>query len=90
MVFRSAHQFPVVATQWRLSLFIGLTSALGSIGWFVAMTLERATYVKALGQIEFLLALAISVFFFKERTTRLELFGMSLVASGIVLLLVYG
>ena len=90
MVLRSAHQFHVVAAQWRLSLFIGLTSALGSIGWFVAMTLERATYVKALGQIEFLLALAISFFLFKERTTRLELLGMSLVAFGIVLLLVYG
>jgi drug/metabolite transporter (DMT)-like permease len=90
MAFRSAHQFPVVIKQWRLSLFVGVTSALGSIGWFIAMTLERATYVKALGQIEFLLALAISFFFFKERTSRLELVGMVLVAAGIVLLLVYG
>ncbi len=89
IAFDSAHQFRLVARQWRLSLFVGITSALGSIGWFVAMTLERATFVKALGQIEFLFALAISYFFFHEKISRLELIGMALVASGILLLFVY-
>ncbi len=90
MVFRSNHQFKIVAQQWKLSTFVGLTSALGSIGWFVAMTLERATYVKALGQVEFIFALAISYFLFKEQTTKLELVGMFLVGVGILVLLMYG
>ncbi len=84
---RSPAQFGVMARQWRLSLFVGLTSALGSIGWFTAMTVERAAYVKALGQVEFLFALVISTLFFRERTTRIELMGMTLVAGGVVILL---
>jgi drug/metabolite transporter (DMT)-like permease len=84
---RSPAQFAIMARQWRISTFVGLTSALGSIGWFTAMTVERAAYVKALGQVEFLFALAISTLFFRERTTRVELMGMMLVAGGVVILL---
>ncbi|MEE8287722.1 MAG: EamA family transporter, partial [Gammaproteobacteria bacterium] len=84
---RSPAQFATMARQWRISTFVGLTSALGSIGWFTAMTVERAAYVKALGQVEFLFALAISTLFFRERTTRVELMGMTLVAGGVVILL---
>ncbi len=81
---RTPRQLPVMMSQWRVCVFIGLTSALGSIGWFTAMTLERASYVKALGQVEFLFALAISTLFFRERTTRLELVAMVLVGIGVV------
>jgi drug/metabolite transporter (DMT)-like permease len=83
----SPAQFTVIARQWRVSLFVGITSALGSIGWFTAMTVERAAYVKSLGQVEFLFALVISTLFFRERTTGLELAGMMLVAGGVVVLL---
>ncbi len=83
---KSAHQFRAILIRWRPCLFVGLTSALGSIGWFTAMTLERAAYVKALGQIEFIFALAISTFFFRERSNFLELAGMALIASGVLLL----
>lgn len=84
---KSPGQFGIIARQWRVSLFVGVTSALGSIGWFTAMTLERASYVKALGQVEFVFALLVSTLFFRERTTRLELAGMTLVAIGVVVLL---
>jgi drug/metabolite transporter (DMT)-like permease len=84
---RSPAQFAIIARQWRVSLFVGVTSALGSIGWFTAMTLERAAYVKSLGQVEFLFALIISTLFFRERTTGLEILGMMLVAVGVVVLL---
>lgn len=83
---RSAAQFRAIFIRWRPCLFVGLTSALGSIGWFTAMTLERAAYVKALGQIEFVFALAISTFFFRERSNFLELAGMALIAAGVLLL----
>ena len=84
---RSPSQLAVIARHWRVSLFVGVTSALGSMGWFTAMTVERAAYVKALGQIEFVFALMISTLFFRERTTGLELLGMMLVAGGVVILL---
>jgi drug/metabolite transporter (DMT)-like permease len=90
IMVKSRHQFAVMAREWKLSWFIGFTSALGSIGWFTAMTLERASYVKAFGQIEFLFALVISTLFFREKTSGLELIGMVLVAGGIGLLLIVG
>ena len=83
----SPGQFTIIARQWRVSLFVGVTSALGSIGWFTAMTVERAAYVKSLGQIEFVFALVISTLFFRERTSGLELLGMILIAVGVVILL---
>ncbi len=87
---RSARQFPVIFRQWRVCTFVGLTSALGSIGWFTAMTLERASYVKALGQIEFVFALTVSTFFFRERSNRLELCGMGMIAAGVLVLVAAG
>jgi uncharacterized membrane protein len=54
------------------------------------MTIERAAYVKALGQVELLFTLALSVLFFKERSTPKELLGMALVAGSIIVLLLYG
>jgi uncharacterized membrane protein len=62
----------------------------GSAGWFTAMTIERAAYVKALGQVELLFTLALSVLYFKERSTPKELMGMGMVAGSIVVLLLFG
>jgi drug/metabolite transporter (DMT)-like permease len=73
--------------KWRLGLFIGVTGVLGSIGWFTAFTLERAAYVKTLGQIEFVFSLLISYFIFKERAKQHEWWGMGLVCLGAVLMI---
>ena len=68
-------------------MFVGATSVVGSVGWFTAFTLERAAYVKTLGQIEVVLSLAISIFFFKERIIKSELWGMVILVCGISMLL---
>lgn len=73
--------------RWKLGIFVGATSALGSIGWFTAMTLERASYAKALGQVELILALGVSAIVFKEKIARLEVAGMVLMLVGILGLL---
>lgn len=84
---RQPEQFAKVFIMWRPGLFVGITSVIGSAGWFTAMTLELASYVKTLGQIEFLMTLAIGWFYFKERPTPLELTGMVLIVGAVVLLL---
>ena len=90
IVFRARDQLVVMKPNWRGCLFVGVTSVIGSAGWFTAMTVERAAYVKALGQVELLFTLALSVLFFKERSTPKELSGMALVAGSIVVLLLLG
>ncbi len=76
-------------SQAKLGIFVGVTSAIGSAGWFTAMTLEKASYVKALGQIELVLALFVSLVFFKEKIERLEISGMIFMCLGIVALLIF-
>ncbi|MDP6346343.1 MAG: EamA family transporter, partial [Alphaproteobacteria bacterium] len=58
---REPGQFAAMAPNWRGCLMVGITSVIGSAGWFTAMTIERASYVKALGQVEILFTLGISV-----------------------------
>ena len=81
------NEFRELLAKWRLGLFIGVTGVLGSIGWFTAFTLERAALVKTLGQIEFVLMLAISAFFFRERIKSHEWLGMGLICAGAILLI---
>jgi len=81
-------QFSIVLRRWQPCLFVGITSVVGSAGWFTAMTLERASYVKTLGQIEFLFTVIISLLFFKERPQKLEWLGMALIVVGVIVLLI--
>ena len=55
---------------WRQCIFVGVTSVLGSIGWFTALTIQRVTYVKALAQIEFIFALLVSYFIFWRKIVK--------------------
>lgn len=87
VVWRFSGELARVFVRWRPSMFVGVTSVLGSAGWFTAMTLELASYVKTLGQIEFLITLAISWFYFKERPLRLEVIGMVVIVVAVVVLL---
>ncbi len=72
---------------WRISMWVGLCGALASIGWFTAMTIQQAALVRALGQLELVFTIITSTFIFKEKISRIELFGISLVVLGIIILL---
>ena len=70
------------------SIFIGITSAIGSIGWFTAMALENASYVKAVGQSEIVYTILISIYYFRERITLRELAGIATIVFSILLFLI--
>ena len=71
---------------WPQSAAVGLVGALGSMGWFSAMTLQNAAYVRALGQIELVFTFITSHLVFREKTSRLEFLGIVLVIGGLLLL----
>lgn len=81
-------QFSVMAKEWRLCLFVGVTSVLGSIGWFTGASFQNAAYVKALGQVEFFITLILTYRIFKEKITLKEYIGMGLIIASVVILLV--
>ncbi len=65
-------------------------SFLGSICWFVAYALGKVVYVKAVGQLELLLAILFSYFFLKEKFKLTEFAGIVLTAFGITSLILVG
>ena len=71
----------------RKGALVGLTSMLGSVGWFTAMTLQNAAYVRAVGQVELIFTFLTSVFIFKEKITNHEVLGTVLIVGGILVLL---
>lgn len=73
---------------WREAAPVGLLSVIGSAGWFTAMTLQNAAYVRAVGQVELIFTLIVSRYGFGERPTSREIGGIILVAGGVIVLLI--
>ncbi|MFK7889686.1 MAG: DMT family transporter [Granulosicoccus sp.] len=87
IAIRSPEQFMLLRPLLPICLFVGITSVAGSVGWFTAMTLQNPAYVKALGQIEFILTLVITGRVFKETVSRQEALGMFMIIASVCLLL---
>jgi drug/metabolite transporter (DMT)-like permease len=73
-----------VARNWRAALPVGILSICGSTGWAVAVTLTSATKVRTLGQVELLMAFAISALVLHERHERKEYAASALVLVGVL------
>ncbi len=87
LVLREPGQMRAVLVNWKWSLAVGVAGVLGSIAWFTAFTMENAALVRAVGQIELVFTFIASIFFFREKSTRLEVIGIALVILGILLIL---
>ncbi|GGE59824.1 DMT family transporter [Actibacterium pelagium] len=86
MGLREPGELSRVLASWRVAGLVGVFSMFGSLGWFVAFTLQTAAYVKALGQIELLFSFLATTFIFKERTSAWELVAMGFLTASILLL----
>jgi drug/metabolite transporter (DMT)-like permease len=75
-----------VARAWRAGLKVGACGALASAGWFTAMTMENAAYVRAVGQLELVFAVGASWLYFRERIRPAEIVGIGAVVSGVLLI----
>ena len=84
---REPGQLQQLPVRTGLASFVGLTSALGSIGWFTAMTLQNPALVKSLGQVEFIFTLLITTLFFKEKISKREFLGMAFIVASVIILL---
>lgn len=69
------------------AMLVGFAGMLGSVGWFTAMTLQNAAYVRALGQVELIFTFLTSVLIFRERITKTEIGGTLLIVGGVLILL---
>jgi uncharacterized membrane protein len=87
IAMREPASFRQVPLHWRRMSLIGSTSFAASLGWFWAFSLTLVAYVKAVGQIEVLFAVALGIRFLGERTLIRQLPGVLLVVMGIVMVL---
>jgi drug/metabolite transporter (DMT)-like permease len=87
MAVREPAELRASLAAWRIAVWVGLSGAVASIGWFTAMTIQQAALVRALGQIELVFTLSASTLIFRERILRMELIGIILVIAGIVILI---
>ena len=85
--WREPGRIAAVLARWRLTGLVGLSGMVTSVGWFTAMTLQNAAYVRAVGQIELVFTFIASVLFFGERSSVREIAGIVLITGGILLLL---
>ena len=84
---REPGQLAKVLIHWRPAMLVGLSGGLASIGWFNAFTLQNATYVRALGQIELVFTFIATLVFFREKVSRAEVAGILLISGAIILVL---
>lgn len=87
---REPGQMRRVIQTWRSSSIVGLLSVSGSAAWALAMTLENAAHVRAVGQIELVFTFIASRFLLHEQPRLGELAGSLLVVGGVVVLLLRG
>jgi len=87
---REPGQLLRVANSWRWASLVGISGMLASACWFTAFTLQNASHVRALGQIELLFTLLVTSLIFKERVSVIEYVGCAMMVVGILLILLGG
>ncbi len=76
-----------IFAAWRPSISAGFIGAFASEMWFLAFALESAAKVRTLALVEILLAQALTLRLFQQRTTLRDLVGIALTIAGVALLL---
>ena len=87
LVINKRDQFLAVIKYWKPSLPAGLSGTGAAFGWFVAFGLTTAAEVRAVGQIELIFSILISVIFFKEKIKITELTGIILLGLSILIII---
>ena len=89
LLMKERAEFAKLPGLVKPSIFIGITSAVGSIGWFTSMAMQNASYVKAVGQTEVVFTLLIATLYFKERIKPIELVGIATIVASVLLFVLY-
>ncbi|MBW2313866.1 MAG: EamA family transporter [Deltaproteobacteria bacterium] len=87
IAWRQPHEFMRVRELWPRMAAIGFAGFCGSICWFWAYSIALVAYVKAVGQIEAVLAVVIALAVWREREVWRQLPGVAIVMAGIGIIL---
>ena len=87
MLWREPEHLRAVFRGWRKAAPVGALSALGSACWFTGFALAPLGLVRAVGQVEILMTMALGRFYLRESFTRSEVIGAVTVVAGVLLVL---
>jgi len=79
--------FRAIPREWRRMLSTGAAGFAGSMCWFWAYSLALVAYVRAVGQIEAVFSVLVSIYIFREAQVRRQIPGIAIVTAGILLVL---
>lgn len=85
--FKHRDSLLAIIKKPAIPVSIGIFSGIGSFCWISAYSLTKLAYVRVIGQVEFILATLITIFYFKEKIKLPELLGIVLVSLGAVLII---
>ncbi|CAH9067171.1 hypothetical protein PSECIP111951_03722 [Pseudoalteromonas holothuriae] len=88
ITLKEAHTWQALWQKRNLTCATSLTSFIGSVGWFSAMSLQHVAYVKTLGQIEVFFTMLIAIFWLKQPVKASDNLGLTLIgiAAALVML----
>lgn len=86
ITLREPGELILLLRAWPRAMWVGVAGMTASAGWFTAMAIQKAAYVRALGQVELIFTFIASLVIFRERSTPLEIGGVVLIVAGILLL----
>jgi len=87
LALRDAQTLSALWSKPKLTLLISVSSCIGSLGWFTAMSLETVPLVKTLGQVEVLFTLMISAWFLNEKLKKQHYLGLGLIVVAAMLVM---
>ena len=87
LFFFKKKQFLAVFKYWKPSLPAGICGTGATFGWFLAFGLATAAEVRAVGQIELIFSILISIVIFKEKIKNTEMIGITLLGMSILIII---
>lgn len=87
MLWLARGELKACLAGWRGGWIVGITGAIATACWFTAFSMHSVAPVRAVGQIELLITLGVSIFYFKEKISRTEVIAILLLFFSIILVI---
>jgi len=87
LFFSSRQELVASFRHWKQSFGAGFFGAVATAAWFTAFTLHAVAPVRAVGQVELLITIGISIFYFKETVNKVEMLAIFMLAVSIIMVL---
>ena len=87
LFYYKQNEFKLVFKFWKKSLPAGICGSGATAGWFLGFALATAAEVRAVGQVELIFSIMISLIIFKEKIQKTEFFGILMLILSILLII---